>query len=105
MSIEERLESIERLLLAMNKRNAEKDKDKSQTDALSIEQVVKIYGLKKSFLYSLVHTKRIPHYKVGRLLFFNKKEIEAFILSNRVSTYDEAESFAAAYIAKKRLTN
>ncbi len=105
MSIEERLESIERLLLAINKRNAENDTDKRQTDALSMDRVVEVYGLKKSFLYSLVHTKRIPHYKVGRLLFFSKKEVEAFILSNRVSTYDEAESFAANYLAKKTTKN
>ncbi len=96
MGIEERLESIERLLLTMSEKTAE-------VDALSIDRVVEVYGLKKSFLYSLVHRREIPHYKVGRLLFFSKKEIEAFILSNRVSTYDEAESFAASYIAKPKV--
>ncbi len=93
MSIEERLDRIERMTTLASK------------DALSIDEVVMCYDLKKSFLYSLVHTKRIPHYKVGRLLFFSKKEVEDFILSNRVSTFDEAESFAATYIAKKQLTN
>lgn len=90
MSIEERLDRIERMVTLGAK------------EALSIDETAMCFDMKKSFLYSLVHTKRIPHYKVGRLLFFNKKEVEAFILSNRVSTFDEAESFAATYMAKHK---
>ncbi len=73
----------------------------SAKETLSLDEVSEVYGLKKSFLYSLVHTKRIPYYKAGggRLTFFKKSEVEAFLTAQRVGTYDEAESMAANYIA------
>lgn len=74
-------------------------------DTLSLEEVSEVYGLKKSYLYSLVHTKRIPHYKAGggRLTFFKKKEVEAFLTAQRVGTYEEAEASAAKYEITKTM--
>lgn len=75
----------------------------SKGETLSVDEVSEIYGLKKSYIYSLVHNKRIPHYKAGggRLTFFKKSEVEAFLLANRVATYEEAETRAAKYLAER----
>lgn len=75
----------------------------SVKETLSVDEVADIYGLKKSFIYSLVHSKRIPYYKAGggRLTFFKKSEVEAFLLSERVGTYEEAEGIAARYMAER----
>lgn len=90
MSIEERLERIERVATLAAK------------EALSLDDVALVFDLKKSFLYSLVHNKRIPYYKVGRLTFFRKVEVENFLLKDRVGSFDEAEAFAATYLAKHK---
>lgn len=75
----------------------------SAKETLSVDELSEVYGLKKSFIYSLVHTRRIPYYKAGggRLTFFKKSEVEAFLLSDRVSTIDEAEQTAAKYMAER----
>lgn len=70
-------------------------------ETLSLEEVSRVFDLKKSYLYSLIHNRKIPYYKVGggRLVFFKKEEVEQWILANRVGTIDEAETAAAAYVA------
>lgn len=70
-------------------------------ETLSLDEVSRLFDLKKSYLYSLVHGRKIPYYKIGggRLVFFKKSEVEQWILANRVGTIDEAETAAAAYVA------
>lgn len=76
----------------------------SAKEALSLDEVAQVFDLKKSFLYSMVHLKKIPCYKVGggKLTFFKKSEVEDFLLGNRVGTIEEAEAEAAAYLAKPK---
>ena len=73
-------------------------------ETLSVDELSEVYGLKKSYIYSLVHTKRIPYYKVagGRLTYFKKSEVEKFLLSDRVGTIEEAEQQAARYMAERK---
>lgn len=73
-------------------------------ETLSLDEVSQVFDLKKSYLYGLVHKKMIPCYKIGggRLTFFKKSEVEAFLLGNRVGTIEEAEAEAAAYLAKPK---
>jgi excisionase family DNA binding protein len=77
-----------------------------EKESLSLEEVSMVFDLKKSFLYALVHQRKIPFYKVGggRLTFFKKSEVEAFLLANRVGTIDEAETAAVAYVAANPTT-
>ena len=63
-------------------------------------------NLSKSHLYKLVMNKKIPHWKSngGKLTYFDKQEIEAWLLQHRVRTTVEVETEAANYIVmgKKR---
>ena len=81
-----KLEAIERntLLAAKN--------------VLSLDDVVILTGLSKSTIYRLTSQKRIPFYKPnGGLCYFSRKEIEDWMLRNRVDTVDEIKAEATTY--------
>ncbi|MCM1079690.1 MAG: helix-turn-helix domain-containing protein [Clostridium sp.] len=70
---------------------------------LDINEAALLTGLSKSYIYRLTSAKRIPHYKPsGRVLYFDKAEIEEWMKQNRVCTALEAEQSAHAYIAGGR---
>ena len=64
---------------------------------LSIDQAAKKLGYKKSYLYKLVWSRTIPHYKPngGRLLF-NAGELDEWIHRGKIATTDELETIADA---------
>ena len=67
--------------------------------ALTMNDVVLLTGLSKSHLYKLVWSKKIPYYKSagGKMTYFNKQEIEDWLLAYRVPTEAEQEQKAIAY--------
>ena len=56
-------------------------------------------GLSKSHIYKLVCYKKIPHFKSrgGKLTYFDKTELTAWMLQNRIKTSSELETEAAGY--------
>ncbi|MCC8118677.1 MAG: helix-turn-helix domain-containing protein [Bacteroidales bacterium] len=73
-------------------------------NVLTIEDVALLTGLSKSYLYSLTSKKQIPHYKPnGKLMFFDRKEVEEWMLQNRVNTTDEAQQSTLAKHLKSRV--
>ena len=46
-------------------------------------------------------TKRIPHYKRGKKLYFNKAEIDKWISENRIKTRREIQEEVMSYVQKK----
>lgn len=81
-SIESRLEKIESLLL-------------QKKNVLNFDEVAAYTGLSKSYLYKLTSLGSIPHYKPnGKNIFFQREEIENWLLSNRIMTNAEAEKAA-----------
>ena len=74
--------------------------------ALTMGDCALITGLSKSHIYKLVMNKKIPYWKSdgGKLTYFDKQEIEAWLLQHRVKTADEIETEAASYVllGKKR---
>ena len=70
---------------------------------LDLDDVSALTGLSKSYLYKLTHTKEIQHYKPhGKQVYFDRKEIEAWMKQNRVATNDELESQAITYLTTGR---
>lgn len=68
-------------------------------DVLTFNEAAEYTGLSKSYLYKLTSTHQIPHYKpMGKCLFFNRLELEAFLQQNRVNTVDEISSQANVHI-------
>ena len=62
---------------------------------LSIEVAAKYTGLKKNYIYKLIHLKKIPHYKpLNGRVFFKQEELEAFIFRNRINADYEVKGHA-----------
>ena len=51
---------------------------------------------------TLTSPAAIPHYKLGKKLFFKKEEIDEWIYANKVKTRQDIENEANEYIARKR---
>ena len=50
---------------------------------LSVQDLMKLLPLKKSHIYSMIQSKKIPFYKLGGRYMFEKIEIENWIESNK----------------------
>lgn len=71
-------------------------------EVLTSDEAASYMGVSKSYLYKLTMEKKIPHYKpMGKMVYFNRQELEYWLLSNRVATDDELSQDAQAYCIKK----
>ena len=68
--------------------------------ALTMSDAAFLTGLSKSHLYKMVCGKKIPYYKSqgGKLTYFDKNELNDWMLKHRVSTTAEIEQQAIDYI-------
>lgn len=70
----------------------------SQKSVLTFDEAAKFTGLSKSYLYKLTSTGKIAFYKPhGKLIYFEKAELETWLLQNRVTPIDELEQQAVNY--------
>ena len=51
---------------------------------LTIEEACKYTGYTLSYMYKLTSGQEIPHYKRGKKVFFDKDELDAWMISNKV---------------------
>lgn len=65
----------------------------TQKEVLTSEEAARYLGVSKSCLYKWTMTRQIPHYKspTGKMCFFNRQEVEAWMQTNRVATDEELE--------------
>jgi excisionase family DNA binding protein len=85
-SINEQLELIVSLLL-------------SQKSVLNFDEVALYTGLSKSYLYKLSSQGGIPCYKPhGKHIYFNKLEIDNWLLQNRKATNTELDNQASTFV-------
>ncbi len=54
----------------------------------SVNEIAEYLGVKISTVYSWVHTRQIPYYKIGRLVKFKIEEVEQWIMEKRVEVID-----------------
>ena len=59
---------------------------------MDILKLSKYLGMKASTLYSLVEQKKIPHYKVGRLVRFKKSDIDLWMEENKKEVIDVSKA-------------
>lgn len=87
--IDERLKNIESLLSL-------------QKTVLNFDEVADYTGLSKSYLYKLTCSGGIPCYKPqGKHIYFNKQEIDQWLLQNRKATTRELDNRAATFVTLK----
>lgn len=65
-------------------------------EVLTSDEAAAYLGVSKSCLYKWTMNREIPHYKspTGKLCYFNRKEIEAWMQSQKVATDVELEAQA-----------
>jgi len=85
MSVEERLERIERLVMLGSK------------DVLNVQEVALLIGVSESRVRHLCSERALPYYKQGRNVYFRKSEVEKYLLSERIPSNSEINSKAATY--------
>lgn len=89
VKILEKLERIEQLTLLGAK------------DVFNMDDLVAYTGLTKGYLYRLVSERAIPYYKGnGKMNYFRRDDINAWLLRNRIMTQEEFDAAAAAYVVK-----
>ena len=70
-------------------------------EVLTSDEAARYMGVSKSYLYKLTMRREIPHYKPrGKMCYFNRRELEAWLQGNRVVTSEEIEEQANAYCMK-----
>lgn len=71
-------------------------------EVLTSDEAARYMGVSKSYLYKLTMNAAIPCYKpTGKMVYFNRKELEAWLQSNRISTNAELSQKAQSYCMKK----
>ncbi|BCI64877.1 helix-turn-helix domain-containing protein [Coprobacter secundus] len=69
---------------------------------LNLDEAAAFIGLSKSYLYKLTSARKIPHSKpLGKLVYFNRVELEEWMQQNKVATMSEIDRRAQNYCIQK----
>ena len=61
-------------------------------ELLDLNQAAEYLKLKPSYIYSLIHLKKIPYYKpLGKRVYFDKSELNKWIKESKIKSVDEVE--------------
>ena len=72
-------------------------------EVLTSQEAARYMGISLSYLYKLTMRHEIPHYKpTGKLCYFNRREVEEWLQSNRVNTAAEASRQAQEYCMRRK---
>lgn len=68
---------------------------------LTVDEAARYMGVSKSSLYKLMMRKLIPYSRPnGKVCYFDRLELEKWLMSNRVATENELNDMAEAYCRK-----
>ncbi|HKM94486.1 MAG TPA: helix-turn-helix domain-containing protein [Prolixibacteraceae bacterium] len=91
-----KLNGIEKMLMEQNMLKKE---------VLSFNEAAIYLEVSHSHLYKMTSTGVVPSYKPnGKKLYFNRKELDSWLLSNKQFSQQEIEQEAANYLLKKGRT-
>jgi excisionase family DNA binding protein len=71
---------------------------KFEKEVFNLKELCEYTGLSKSTIWKKTSNKTIPHYKVGKMLYFNIKEINSWLQSNRVETEEAIREEARKFL-------
>lgn len=88
---------------ALNKYINELRFDKPTTDdVFGAMEVAAYLKMGKSAVYKLTMNRQLPHYKMGKILYFRKEEIDDWINKGKVKTRQEISDEADSYLLRRR---
>lgn len=71
-------------------------------EVFNVEELSHYTGFKKSYIYKLVHKNSIPFSKPsGKVLFFERKKIDEWLLKNSHKSNDEILQEAVEFALRK----
>lgn len=74
----------------------------TQKEVLTSDEAARYMGVSRSYLYKLTMRREIPHYKpMGKIVYFNRLELEQWLQSNRCATDGELSQQAQSYCMRK----
>jgi excisionase family DNA binding protein len=89
LEILKRLEAVEKKLTEQNL---------LMKDVLNFDEAVIYLEMSESHLYKLTSKRKIPHSKPdGKLIYFDRKELDKWRMRNPIKTQDQIEATAANY--------
>ena len=73
-------------------------------EVLTCGEAALYLGVSKSCVYKLTMSNQIPYYKSpsGKMNYFNRKELEAWMQSCRISTSEELQQKANNYCSRNK---
>jgi excisionase family DNA binding protein len=66
-------------------------------DVLDVNETAQLTGYTVKYLRLLISRREIPHYRRGNRIFFNRDEVEEWMMGNRIPTIDEVQQKACGY--------
>ncbi len=76
----------------------------SERGLLTTVEAAHYLGVKPSYLYKMMMRRAIPYYKPGgKLCFFSREDLDAWLTSIRIKSQSEIESEAARHIANREI--
>lgn len=68
-------------------------------NVLTFEEGCIYTGYTKSFMYKQTSQRKIPHYKPqGKMIYFERAELEKWLLRNRITPANEIDEQANTYV-------
>ena len=76
----------------------------SERGLLTTTEAAHYLGVKPSYLYKMMMRRAIPYYKPGgKLCFFSRDDLDAWLTSIRIKSQNGIESEAARYIVSREI--
>ena len=97
-----KLDRIETLILSKDCTFIAPIEKTKTSNVLNLKQLSDFIGFSVSSIYKKTSQRDIPHYKQGKKLYFNKEEIENWLLANKITSKKEIEAMANDFTLKKR---
>lgn len=73
----------------------------SNKQTLSIDEAAIYAAISVSYLYKFTSTQQIPHFKPhGKIIYFDRSELDEWLRQNRVKTTAEIETEAANHLKR-----
>jgi len=64
-------------------------------EVLNFAEAAIFLEMSESYLYKLTSAQKIPHYKpLGKLCYFNRFELQEWLMRNRINTVEDIEAEA-----------
>lgn len=97
--LNEKLESIEKLLLSQSEKESQKEQEEK---LLNVEETAVFLSLSVATIYSKVSRRELPFMKRGKRLYFSKNGLLEYLREGKVKSNGEIEDQAEDYLVKKK---